>query len=328
MRKGLVVIGEILIDFTATGENAQGITVFARNPGGAPANVAVQYAILGGNTALIGKVGRDLFGDYLRSVLKSFNIDDSGLIEDERAKTTVAFVELGNRGERRFCFFRDHSADVMLNKEDLPKNLIENSAILHFGSVSLTDEPSRSATFAAVRAAKEAGAIISFDPNYRDTLWKSEKEAREQILKGISFADILKVSDSEMEFILGINDLSEGSGRLRIMGPQVVFVTCGENGTTFSAACGTGMVPAINVNPVDTTGAGDSFTGALLYCLNGYTPSSIQKIGFSSWIRFTAFANAAGGLTTTKIGAIPALHGKAEIEEKIPEILSYLVQNA
>lgn len=189
----IVSLGEILIDFTPNGTNEQGITLFARNPGGAPANVLAMNSKLGGTSAFIGKIGNDAFGAYLKDTLNSNNIDTSGLVTDSEVPTTFAFVQLDKSGDRSFSFYRNPGADMMLNTNEVKKELINDCKIFHFGSVSLTDEPCRKATFDSVAYAKEHGKIISFDPNYRPLLWKDKAESIKIITKAIAFSDILKV---------------------------------------------------------------------------------------------------------------------------------------
>ena len=190
----VVALGESLIDFTPNGTNAQGIELFARNPGGAPANVLAMNARLGGKTAFIGKVGKDGFGDFLRQTLVESSIDVSGLVIDEKIPTTLAFVQLDSKGDRSFTFYRNPGADVMLTSAEVDRNLIDDAAIFHFGSVSLTSDPSRTATLEAARYARQQGKLVSFDPNYRPLLWEHPADAVVQMQEGVKLADLLKVS--------------------------------------------------------------------------------------------------------------------------------------
>lgn len=306
----IVALGEILIDFTPSGVNEQGIALFARNPGGAPANVLAMNNRLGGTSAFIGKVGADGFGRYLRQTLTECGIDDSGLIEDTSIPTTLAFVQLNEQGDRSFSFYRKPGADLMLTASEIRRNLIDRSKIFHFGSVSLTGEPCRSACLEAAAYAKQQGKRISFDPNYRPLLWDSEAEAREQIMRGIALADILKVSKEEMLLITRTDDLEKGSAMLLEMGPSLVLVTMGEKGAFYRNRIHAQLIPTYPVKAVDTTGAGDAFVGAMLWCLKDLP---VEEISHSDLSQMVDFANAAGSLTTTKGGAIPALPSMEEI---------------
>lgn len=299
----IVALGEILIDFTPSGVNEQGIALFARNPGGAPANVLAMNNRLGGTSAFIGKVGADGFGRYLRQTLTGCGIDDSGLVEDVAIPTTLAFVQLNEQGDRSFSFYRKPGADLMLTASEIRRALIDRCKIFHFGSVSLTGEPCRSACLEAAAYAKQQGKRISFDPNYRPLLWDSETEAREQIMRGIALADILKVSKEEMLLITGTDDLEKGSAMLLEMGPSLVLVTMGEKGAFYRNGSYAARIPTYPVKAIDTTGAGDAFVGAMLWCLKDLP---VEEISHSDLSQMVDFANAAGSLTTTKGGAIPA----------------------
>lgn len=308
----IVSLGEILIDFTPNGTNEQGIALFARNPGGAPANVLAMNSKLGGTSAFIGKIGNDAFGAYLKDTLNSHNIDTSGLVTDSEVPTTLAFVQLDKSGDRSFSFYRNPGADMMLNTNEVKKELINDCKIFHFGSVSLTDEPCRKATFDSVAYAKEHGKIISFDPNYRPLLWKDKAESIIIITKAIAFSDILKVSEDEMYLITNETNLELGSEKLLNMGPSLVLVSLGEKGACFRNKKHFGIFPTYNVNAVDTTGAGDAFVGAMLWQIKDFNLCEISNMNLAENINF---ANAAGSLTTTQRGAIPALPTLSEIKK-------------
>lgn len=308
----IVSLGEILIDFTPNGTNEQGIALFARNPGGAPANVLAMNSKLGGTSAFIGKIGNDAFGAYLKDTLNSHNIDTSGLVTDSEVPTTLAFVQLDKSGDRSFSFYRNPGADMMLNTNEVKKELINDCKIFHFGSVSLTDEPCRKATFDSVAYAKEHGKIISFDPNYRPLLWKDKAESIKIITKAIAFSDILKVSEEEMYLITNETNLELGSEKLLNMGPSLVLVSLGEKGACFRNKKHFGIFPTYNVNAVDTTGAGDAFVGAMLWQIKDFNLCEISNMNLAENINF---ANAAGSLTTTQRGAIPALPTLGEIKK-------------
>lgn len=310
----VLALGEVLIDFTPAGENGQGITLFARNPGGAPANVLAMNAKLGGKTAFIGKVGQDDFGLFLRQTLVENNIDVSGLVADEKVPTTLAFVQLDSRGDRSFTFYRNPGADVMLRGQEVRRELIDECVIFHFGSVSMTNDPSRTATLEAVEYARQAGKLVSFDPNYRPLLWEDEAQARAQMAKGISMADLLKVSDEEMTLLTGETDVSRGSKLLLAQGPALVLVSLGADGSFYRNDICSGRLPTYNVKTVDTTGAGDAFMGAIHYMLRGKTAGQLRVMSQNELETVLSFANAAGSLTTTRGGAIPAMPTMSEIE--------------
>lgn len=308
----ITAIGEVLIDLTQSGLNDQGIPRFDANPGGAPANLAVAAARLGARTAFIGRVGRDSFGDYLRRCLMENGVEVRGLSVDPRAHTTLAVVALHERGERTFSFYRDPSADVNLRPEHVPQGLLHNTRILHFGSVSLTADPSRTATLQAVKAARAGGAYVSYDPNYRASLWPDEKTAMENMLAPLAMVDILKVSDEELLLLAGTGDMEEGSRRLAEQGPRLVLVTLGANGAFYRFDGHTGHVPGVPCVVGDTNGAGDTFFGAALSKL--VKLDRLDELTVSELERMVAFANKAASITTSRHGAIPAMPTLAEVE--------------
>lgn len=309
----VLALGEILIDFTPDGTNGQGMALFARNPGGAPANVLAMNARLGGVTALIGKVGKDGFGDFLRQTMINSNIDISGMVTDESVPTTLAFVQLDGHGDRSFTFYRHPGADMMLASAEVRREQIDDCAIFHFGSVSLTDDPSRTATFDAAAYAKKQGKLISFDPNYRPLLWESETQAKRQMERGVCLADLLKVSEEEMTLITGETDLERGSQMLLEMGPSLVLVSLGAQGAFYRNQICFGQLPTYDVKTMDTTGAGDAFVGAVHYRLRGKSILDIGNMSRPELEDMVDFANAAGSLTTAHRGAIPAMPGAEEI---------------
>ena len=308
----ITTIGEILIDLTQTGTDERGIPQFAANPGGAPANLAVAASRLGAKTAFIGKVGHDSFGDYLKNVLAENHVDVSALKTDPVQHTTLAVVSVDKTGERDFSFYRDPSADVNLSAEDVPEALLKDTRILHFGSVSLTAEPARSATMHAARQAKALGKIVSYDPNYRARLWKSEAEAIEQMKAPLPLADILKVSDEELPLLTGTADPAEGTRILTESGVQLILVTLGPDGAFYRLGERTGHVPGVPCKVGDTNGAGDTFFGALLSKLCRY--SKVADIPVDVLEEAIAFANKAASITTSRRGAIPAMPTLDEVE--------------
>jgi fructokinase len=313
----VVALGELLIDFTPAGKSEAGQPLFEVNPGGAPANVLAAFAKFGGRGAFLGMVGNDRFGLFLRETLKNSNIDVTGLKYSKEVNTTLAFVHLDRRGDRSFSFYRNPGADLMLAEQDLDYEIIKNSRIFHFGSISMTDEPARSATLAAVKFAKVNHKLISYDPNYRPLLWKNVEQAKATIELGLKYADILKISDSELELLTGNNDLEQGSALLFNRGIKLVLVTLGAKGCFYRYQGGVCRLPTYAVKTVDTTGAGDAFLGAVLYYLsaNTNTGTEINGIKPRQLEQMIDFANAAGALATTKKGAIPALPGFSEVEQ-------------
>ena len=301
----ITAIGEILIDLTQSGFTGQGIPRFDANPGGAPANLAVAAARLGAKSAFVGRVGKDSYGAFLRRTLEDNAVDVSGLSIDPVQHTTLAIVALDENGERTFSFYRDPSADVNLRFEDVPKALLAETRLLHFGSVSLTAEPARSPTLSAAREAKAQGALISYDPNYRASLWSDESTAVSRLLEPLDLVDILKVSDEELPLLTGTNDLTLGSAALAAHGIRLIFVTLGSKGAFYRFGEKTGIVPGIKVQVGDTNGAGDTFFGAALsriVKLEGLNALKTDKLE-----EILRFANKAAAITTSRHGAIPAM---------------------
>lgn len=305
----VIALGELLIDFTPAGPSKQGNICFERNPGGAPANVLACISKLGGKTAFIGKVGKDVFGEYLKETLIKHGIDASGLMFSSEANTTLAFVQLNEDGDRAFSFYRNPGADTMLDKSELNYELINCSKIFHFGSLSLTHEPARSATIAALEHAKNKNIIISYDPNLRIKLWKNSDHALKEIRFGLKFCRILKISEEELEFITGINDLNDGSMTLyREYGIDVILVTRGSKGCFYRFKGKTGQVDTFNeCKAVDTTGAGDAFLGGFLYSLLNEFGGKLNDIDQEKIHKMVLFSNAVASLSTTKKGAIPSM---------------------
>jgi Sugar kinases, ribokinase family len=309
----IAAIGETLIDFTPSGFNDMGMMQFARNPGGAPANVLAMASKLGGKTAFIGKVGDDDFGLFLKSSLLGVGIDVSGLSVSKEYNTTLAFVSLTESGDRSFTFYRKTGADIFLSPDDVDETVLRNCSIFHFSSVSLTDEPSRGATLYAVKKARDLGAVISFDPNYRPLLWSNEDAALNEIRNAIPHADIIKVSEEELKLLTETSDLLKGAKILCGFGPKLVLITLGSEGAFYYNGRCNGHLPAYNVETIDTTGAGDAFLGAVLHSLKGKKADDLCNLSQDELNRIIAFGNAAGSLATTKKGAIPSMPTKEEI---------------
>lgn len=311
----LVTIGELLIDLTQTGVNEAGVKVLAANPGGAPANVAVAASRLGVHSAFIGCVGNDAFGDVLRETLENDRVDTSGLCVSDQVSTTLAVVTVNDAGDRDFTFYRNPGADLCLKRESIPDSLLKTAPILHFGSVSLTADPARTATLEAVIDAKTHGALITYDPNYRPALWDSRETAVEWMRKPLPLVDILKISDEETELLSGHSDPAAAAEELGKDGIPLVLVTLGADGVyyrydppenTDTASVLTGTIPGFSVKVADTNGAGDTFFGAFLskVCRRGNGIKSFTSEELEEALRF---ANRAASLTTSRPGAIPAM---------------------
>lgn len=307
----ITTVGEILIDLTQSGVNENGIPMYTANPGGAPANMAVAASKLGASTAFIGKVGNDSFGNFLRKTLLDNNVDVTGMAVDSKEHTTLAVVSLDASGERSFSFYRDPSADVNLSVEDIPVDMLKNTRFLHFGSVSLTADPSRSATLYAAKTAKELGATISYDPNYRANLWSDEKTALERMMEPLPLVDVLKVSDEELVLLTGTEDPEKGSAILAEKGPKLVLVTMGPNGAFYRFGNQCGHVPGVPCKVGDTNGAGDTFFGAAVSQLAKLP--NLEALNTQKLESIVALANKAASITTSRHGAIPAMPSLDEV---------------
>ncbi len=300
----VVALGEILIDMTYAGKSEGGQTLFEQNPGGAPANVLSAVKRLGGEAALIGKIGKDMHGDFLRETLESENICTDALISDDSVFTTLAFVNINENGDRSFSFARKPGADTCLTKEEVKTELIKNSKIFHVGSLSLTDEPAKSATLFALEEAKKAGCIISYDPNYRAPLWKSEKAAIEGMRSILGFVDVIKISDEETKLLTDFESPEDASKALVDLGIKTVIVTKGAEGAIIRTKEGVVTSAAMDVKAVDTTGAGDAFMGAFLFNVANFGSSEIllEKVQ-----EFADFSNKVAGFCVQRRGAIKAM---------------------
>lgn len=318
-RYDVVALGELLIDFTENGTSAQGNPVFEANPGGAPCNVLAMLRKLDRCCAFVGKVGNDMFGQQLKAVAEEAGIDMSGLRMDDTVHTTLAFVKTYEDGDRDFSFYRDPGADMMLTEDELPMDMIRDTRIFHFGTLSMTHEGVRQATRAAVLAAKQAGAIISFDPNLRPPLWDSLNEARAQMLWGLSQADVVKIADNEIEFLTDTSDYDKGARLLRerFPGIRLLNVTAGANGSY--AFCGDRktFVPSFLLGgTIETTGAGDTFCASVLDFVLAHGTDGLSKDDLKAMLRF---ANAAAYLVTTRRGAIRSMPQRQQVEAILKE---------
>lgn len=309
----VVALGELLIDFTQNGLSAQGNPLLEANPGGAPCNVLALLSKLGHKTAFLGKVGQDGFGDQLADALTEVGIDTRGLRRDPVVHTTLAVVHTHPDGDREFSFYRNPGADMNLRTEELDRELLADTTIFHFGSLSMTDEPCRSASREAIALAEASGALLSFDPNLREPLWHSLDEAKEQILYGMAHCQILKISDNEIQWLSGLEDYDEGIAWLRSQfNIPLILLSLGKDGSR--AYCGDVRVevPAhLMPNTIETTGAGDTFFGGVLHYIleHGWHPYSEAELN-----EMLAFANAGAALITTRKGALRVMPERSEIE--------------
>lgn len=303
----VAALGELLIDFTHNGASAQGNPFYEANPGGAPCNVLAMLAKLGKQTAFIGKVGDDQFGHFLRQVGLEAGISMDGLVVDTHSHTTLAFVKTAENGDRDFSFYRDPGADALLTPDEVPEDIIARSKIFHFGSLSLTGEPVRSATQKAVALARAEGCILSFDPNLRPPLWSSLEQAREQINWGLAQCDVLKISDDELLFLTGERDFDAGAAKLNAQFPnlQLVNVTAGAQGSISYYQGLRVFQPGLSLGGViETTGAGDTFCACVL---NFLLEHGLEQLTSEDLSRMLRFANAAAYLVTTRRGAIRSM---------------------
>ena len=310
----VTALGELLVDMTQNGLSEQGNQLFEANPGGAPANVLAMLRKLGKRCAFLGKVGQDSFGDMLERTVREAGIDTRGLRRDEEIPTTLALVHTFPNGDRDFSFYRKPGADIRLRSGELDLERVRGCRIFHFGTLSLTDEPCLSATLEAVREAKTAGALLSFDPNLREPLWPSLDAAREQIAWGLRQCDILKISDNEIRFMTGEEDFDAGAAKLRASCPNIrlLNVTAGAEGSyayygdlrAFEPACKRGGV-------IETTGAGDTFCACVLNFVLEHGLDNLTEFDLHEMLRF---ANTAAYIVTTRKGAIRSMPEREEVE--------------
>ena len=318
-RYDVVALGELLIDFTENGKSDQGNPVFEANPGGAPCNVLAMLRKLDKTCAFVGKVGNDMFGHQLKAVAEAAGIDMSALRMDKDVRTTLAFVKTDEHGDRDFSFYRNPGADMKLTEEELSLDMIRDAKIFHFGTLSMTHEAVRQATRAAVLAAKEAGAIISFDPNLRPPLWDSLNEAKAQMLWGLSQADVVKIADNEIEFLTGTADYEKGATILRERFPniRILNVTAGANGSYAFHEDRKMFVPSFLLGgTIETTGAGDTFCASVLNFVLEHGLTGLTKDDLRAMLRF---ANAAAYLVTTRKGAIRSMPEREQVEAILKE---------
>ena len=312
----VVALGELLIDFATVSTDGDGYPTMAAHPGGAPANFLAALTKYGRSTALLGKVGDDTFGRLLVQTLRRAGIEPRGLRMDSRFFTTLAFVTFDDRGDRAFAFSRKPGADTCIAFEELELSLIDEARVFHFGTLSLTHEPARTATVRAVEYAKSRGKLITYDPNLRKPLWEDLDECRKQLLWGLMQADVVKISDEEVQFLFGLDAEAGAQYILAHFGVKLVFVTCGAEGCFFKNAAASGWVPALKGRKViDTTGAGDIFGGAALSRILNAMEEGKQpgELGAPELREIVRFACAAAGLSTTRPGGISSVPEYEEV---------------
>ncbi len=312
----VVALGELLIDFATQSVDADGYPTMAAHPGGAPANFLAALTKFGARTALLGKIGTDAFGKMLIGTLEKSGIETRGLLADDKYFTTLAFVTFDEHGDREFSFSRKPGADTMLTFEELDLRLIDEAQIFHFGTLSLTDEPARTATYRAVAYAKSKGKLITYDPNLRKPLWQNLEEAKEQLIWGLSQADVVKISNEEVDFLFGLGAEEGADYILEHFGVKLVFVTCGADGCFFKNARAQGHVPSLSgIKVIDTTGAGDFFGGSAVWKLLqlGTAPDALEGAQLQEIV---TFACTSAGLSTTRSGGISSVPGLEEVLER------------
>ena len=311
----VLCIGELLIDFVSTTPDVTLAEApgFVKAPGGAPANVAVGLAKLGIDAGFIGKVGADPFGDFLTETLQQNNVDTTYLIAGETSRTTLAFVATRSDGMKDITFYRHPGADIQLSPDEIDADYIHSAELFHYGSVSLSHSPTREATLKAIQCAKSAGVFISYDPNLRLMLWDNADDAKHWIWEVMSYADVVKISEEEWEFVTGDIELKQGVERILGLGVKLLVVTLGERGCYYTNGNVEGSVDGFAVEVVDTLGAGDAFVAAMLTQL--MTHADIESLEKDKLDAIMRYANAAGALATQKVGVIPALPTHSEIEQ-------------
>lgn len=309
----VVALGELLIDFACLSTDGDGYPTMAAHPGGAPANFLAALHKFGAKTALMGKVGTDAFGKMLTGTLQKAGIETRGIVHADDVFTTLAFVTFDDQGDREFSFSRKPGADTCIAFDELDLSLIDESKIFHFGTLSLTDEPARTTTQQAVAYAKSKGKLITYDPNLRKPLWKSMDEAKEQLIWGLKQADVVKISDEEVEFLFGLGVEEGAKYILDNFGVKLVFVTCGPDGCFFQNAVASGKVPALSgIHVIDTTGAGDIFGGSAVWKLLeiGKAPETLTEAELRDVV---SFACTSAGISTTRSGGISSVPEYQEV---------------
>ena len=312
----VVALGELLIDFASKGVDGNGYPLMQALPGGAPANFLAALTKYGKSTAFLGKVGDDTFGHLLVGTVKDAGIETRGIVVDPTVFTTLAFVTFDETGDRSFSFARKPGADTQLSWEEVDKSLIDEAKVFHFGTLSLTDEPARTATQKAVAYAKEQGKLITCDPNLRKPLWPSEDAAKEQILWSLNQADVVKLSDEEVEFLWNCTPEEGADKLLNEYGISLAMVTLGPKGCLLKTKNVVCQIASPKVSPIDTTGAGDIFGGSAVSCLLDLN-KTIDQLTEEDLTHIGRFATTAASLSTEHLGGIPSIQPKAVVLEHL-----------
>lgn len=312
----IAAFGELLVDFTPAGISQQGMCLFEQNPGGAPANMLAAAVKFGLTTAFIGKVGQDLHGDFLKATLAKAGINTANVIQDENYFTTLAFVNLKENGEREFSFARKPGADTKLCMKEIDKCLLENTRVFHVGSLSLTDDPSRTATYEALNLAKSNGAIISYDPNYRAALWNDQETAQLRMQSVLPYVDMMKLSDEETALLTPYQDPEEALQYLLRQGVRLAAITLGSNGALIGNANGMVKADGFSCHAVDTTGAGDSFWGGFVASYL-QSETELEHLTCEQMLHFGRVGNAVASLCVERRGGISAIPDMREIRERL-----------
>jgi len=314
----VIALGELLIDFTDYGNSAQGNTLFEANPGGAPCNVLAMLQRFGHNTAFIGKVGEDIFGFRLKKALEEEGIDTANLILDKDVRTTLAFVQNDETGDRSFSFYRSPGADMMLEQDEVKEEMIQESKLFHFGTLSMTHESVREATIKALKVAKENGLLISFDPNLRESLWNSLELAKKQVAYGLGYCDILKISDNEIRWFTGEEDFDKGVKLLQdTYQIPLILLSMGRDGSrAYYENMRVEVSGFLQEDTIETTGAGDTFMGS---CLHFLLEKGLKDLREEDLREMLTFANAAASIITTRKGALKVMPAVDEVEALIKE---------
>ncbi|WP_077329192.1 aminoimidazole riboside kinase [Virgibacillus siamensis] len=315
MKQGVISLGEALIDFIPTDETN---TTYQKSPGGAPANVAVGIAKLGGKSTFLGKVGDDVLGRFLKKTLNAHHVNTSQLSFSNAHRTGLTFVTNTTDGDRSFDFYIEPSADHFLEIENIHLSTMLRHKILHIGSISLISQPAKNTTEYAVKCAKDAGMIVSYDPNLRLALWDDEDTARNTIISMLPHADIVKLSEEELAFITGGNTIREGLEAIKTYEIPLLFVTLGADGCYAVTAAGYEHVPAMDVEAVDTTGAGDAFVSGVLYLLSQHK-KDLHRLTLEDAVQMAKFGGISGALAASKKGAMTALPTLDEVERYLAE---------
>ena len=316
MKNGIITLGEALIDFIPV--DPSNVT-YLKNPGGAPANVAVGASRLGAKSTFIGKVGNDMFGKFLEQALKNYGVDTSSMKFSNDYRTAIVFVQLDNKGERSFTFYLNQTADQQLSEDEINSELFRDHKIFHFGTISLKDQPVKNATLKAIEYAKNEKMILSFDPNVRLSLWDDHNELKEMIFQMLNHINVLKISEEELVFLTGDSDHSTIHHWMQKYNIDLVFLTAGENGSYVFTKSGKVKTEAIQITVEDTTGAGDGYVAGMLYQLNNNF-KTLKEIQIEDALKIAKFASVTGGLAASKKGAMTALPTIDEVNKYLNRI--------